>query len=236
MLRTILILLILPFPNTAYSAQECVVLLHGLARTENSMEKLAKSLSKENYHVINYGYPSTEYDIETLAKTHIPLAIEKCDSAKKINFVTHSMGAIILRQYLKHNEIEKLHRVVMLGPPNKGSQVVDNLRNMPGFKLINGPAGIQLGTTENDIPSSLGPVKGEVEVGIIAGTKTINLMLSLFLPNPDDGKVSVENTNLEVMKEHISIKVSHTFLMKNKLVISKVLLFLSNGTFSTGSE
>ena len=219
----------LPFSMVAYSSQECVVLLHGLARSEHSMEKLAKALAREKYQVINYAYPSTKYKIETLANTHIPLAINKCNQKEKINFVTHSMGAIILRQYLEFNEIENLNRVVMLGPPNKGSQVVDNLRNLPGFKLINGPAGIQLGTTETDIPPGLGPAKGEV--GVIAGTKSINLILSLYLPNPDDGKVSVENTKLEGMKEHITVKVSHPFLMKNKRVISKVISFLSSGTF-----
>ena len=98
------------------------------------------------------------------------------------------MGGILVRQYLLLNTIENLGHVVMLGPPNKGSQVVDKLYKVPGFKLINGPAGMQLGTGELSVPNILGPAN--FKVGIIAGTRSINLILSSMLPNPDDGKVS----------------------------------------------
>lgn len=117
----------------------------------------------------------------------------------------------------------------MLGPPNQGSQVVDTFKSVPGFSWINGPAGQQLGTNENSITKALGPA--DFEVGIIAGSRTINLILSLALPNPDDGKVSVENTKLEGMKDHITLPVSHPFLMKNSEVIDQVLKFLEVGEF-----
>lgn len=234
MARLILLTFILLFSVGAQASKDCVVLLHGLARTEKAMNKLEDALLKEGYTVINYGYPSTKFNIETLADDHIPLAIAQCDESPKINFVTHSMGGIILRQYLEANEINKLNRVVMLGPPNKGSQVVDNLKNVPGFRLINGPAGVQLGTEETDIPASLGAAKGEV--GVIAGTKTINLILSLYLPNPDDGKVSVENTKLDGMKEHITVNVSHPFLMKDDEVIGYVINFLERGEFGDANK
>lgn len=117
----------------------------------------------------------------------------------------------------------------MLGPPNKGSQVVDNLSNVPGYQFINGPAGLQLGTGKESLPNALGAVN--YEVGVIAGTKSINLMLSQYLPNPDDGKVSVENTKLEGMKDHLTVPATHTFMMNNKKVIQQVLYFLEHGVF-----
>jgi hypothetical protein len=194
------------------------------------MEKLAKALNDSGYYTINDGYPSTSNTIHKLAENTIAKAIIKCPKGATIHFVTHSMGGILVRQYLQFNTIKDLGRVVMLGPPSKGSQVVDRLHNVPGFSLINGPAGLQLGTGGLSIPNQLGPAN--FDVGIIAGTRSINLILSAMLPNPDDGKVSVENTRLEGMSGHISLPVTHAFMMKNKDVIAQVICFLRRGVFS----
>ena len=230
MKRVILFIILLSFVS-AGSAQtkECVILLHGLARTEDSMEKLASSLKEIGYETINQGYPSTEYKIEKLAKDAISKALSNCPNHSKVHFVTHSMGGILVRQYLKSHQIANLGRVVMMGPPNKGSQVVDNLGENPVFDFINGPAGTQLGTGRLSVPNQLGPA--DFEVGIIAGTQSINLILSLMLPNPDDGKVSVENTKLEGMSDHISLPVTHPFMMNDREVISQVIHFLKHGSF-----
>jgi hypothetical protein len=208
---------------------EFVILLHGLARTSRSMAKLEKALQSSGYHTVNYNYPSTKHCIAKLADNAISDALSRCIGASQIHFVTHSMGGILVRQYLSSNKIEKLGRVVMLGPPNKGSQVVDSLKNIPGFKQINGPSGMQLGTSDVSIPISLG--RANFDVGIIAGTRSINLILSTMLPGINDGKVSVENTKLEGMSDHIVLPVTHPFMMNNKGVINQVLYYLKHGKF-----
>ena len=119
----------------------------------------------------------------------------------------------------------------MLGPPNKGSEVVDKLKYIPGFKFLNGPAGMRLGTGSEDIPKSLGPVN--FELGVIAGTKSINLILSYYLPNPNDGKVSVESAKIDGMCEFVTLPTTHPFMMKNKLVIKEVIHFLKQGKFKS---
>lgn len=210
-------------------AKECVILLHGLARNDNSLKKLEFVLKRKGYHTVNYNYPSTMYGVAKLAEDTISGALSQCIKGSKINFVTHSMGGILVRQYLSTKPIENMGRVVMLGPPNQGSQVVDTLKNIPGFKLMNGPAGMQLGTRKMDIPKKLG--SANFDLGIIAGSRSINLVLSLMLPNPDDGKVSVENTKLEGMKDHISLPVTHPFMMKNDVVIHEVVHYLKYGKF-----
>lgn len=193
------------------------------------MKQLSSALEKEGFIVVNENYPSTKHNIEYLADICISTALSQCPRDATVHFVTHSMGAIILRQYLSRHKIANLGRVVMLGPPNKGSQVVDRLSKMPGFKFLNGPSGMQLGTEKTSLPNSLGPA--EFELGVIAGTRTINLFLSLIIPGEDDGKVSVENTKLEGMSSHLVLPVTHTFMMQNKKVIREVVHFIKEGSF-----
>lgn len=216
--------------------KECVVLLHGLARTADSMNKLETALSNEGYRVENVDYPSRKHAVRELANSAVEQGLDACTTAgaTQIHFVTHSLGGILVRTYMKEHEDVGIGRVVMLGPPNQGSEVVDNLKDTPGFKLLNGPAGMQLGTDGADVPKSLGPVN--FELGVIAGTQSINLILSTFLPNPDDGKVSVEATKVEGMTDFIALPATHPFLMRNEAVIQQTVHFLKNGSFRKDHE
>ena len=226
-MKFFLILLLVFSP--AQVAADCVILLHGLARTDSSMKKLEATLQEADYKTVNIDYPSRSHPIEALSQSVIPSALEQCPENQKIDFVTHSLGGILVRQYLDEHEIPQLNRVVMLGPPNQGSEVVDKLGHFPGFKVINGEAGLQLGTGELSLPNRLG--KAEFDVGIIAGTNSINLILSMLIPDTDDGKVSVERTKLEGMNDHIEMPVSHPFLMQDDDVIEQVLHYLRYGYF-----
>jgi hypothetical protein len=216
------------FVSSQVTADECVILMHGLARSSSSMERMATALDNSGFLTVNYGYPSTEYPIDKLAGG-IANALTECPNNATVHFVTHSLGGILVRQYLTNNSIENMGRVVMLGPPNRGSHLVDKLHDVPGYRLINGPAGMQLGTERVSIPNMLGPAN--FELGVIAGTRSINLILSTMLPNPHDGKVSVENTKLDGMADHISLPVTHPFMMKNQKVINQVIYFLKHGAF-----
>lgn len=226
-LSKLFLLLILSISTLAQA--DCVILLHGLARTSSSMEKMAKALEKKKYTVANVDYPSRNHAIPELATMAIESGLKDCSQESKIHFVTHSLGGILVRQYLAHKEIKNLGRVVMLAPPNQGSEVVDNWQNVPGFKMLNGPAGLQLGTDEKSIPLQLGPV--DYEVGIIAGNFSWNPILSLSLPNPDDGKVSVASTKVEGMTDFLEVPHSHPFIMRAPIVIQQVLSFLKTGLF-----
>ncbi|WP_017930473.1 esterase/lipase family protein [Robiginitomaculum antarcticum] len=207
----------------------CAILLHGLIRTPRSMSKLERALDEDGYQVVNLGYPSREAPIEELALIAIPPALNRCESGSRIHFVTHSLGGILLRQYLTEAEILNLGRSVMLAPPNQGSHIPDEMGDWIGFDLFNGPAGAQLGTGEDSLPAHLPPVT--FELGVIAGDKSINPLLSDRIPGEDDGKVAVDYTKVEGMSGHITLPVSHTYMMNNDEVITQTLYYLRNGVF-----
>jgi pimeloyl-ACP methyl ester carboxylesterase len=213
---------------------EVVLLLHGLARTDKSMQLMSEALQKSGYRVENIRYKSRSLPIQDLAEPVIGAALNKYRSDYKIHFVTHSLGGILLRQYLAHHKITRLGKVVMLGPPNQGSEIVDKLGKFPGFRWLNGDAGTQLGTMASSIPNQLGGA--DFDLGIIAGTRSINLILSALIEGDNDGKVSVENTKLAGMKDHLEMAVTHPFMMRNKKVIEQVICYLQSGRFNRADD
>lgn len=213
----------------AQAKDQCVIVLHGLARTASSMAHLADVLSAEGYTVVNPGYPSTQAPIEELAGTTVGEALMQCPAQAQVHFVAHSLGAILVRQYLQNQTIERLGRVVMLGPPNSGSELVDRLSRAPGFELLTGDAGGQLGTGAGSVPNAL--PAADFELGVIAGTHSLLPPLSLLLPGEDDGLVTVDSTRLEGMRDHISLPATHLFMVQNREVLKQVLYFLRHGRF-----
>ena len=210
---------------------EHVVLLHGLARTSRSMEKMQRALANEGYGTCNVGYPSTRFPIATLLHEHVLPAMETClgSGDAPVNFVTHSMGGIIVRLLLDDDRAFNVGRVVMLSPPNQGSEVVDSLGGNWFFKALNGPAGNELGTGSDSVPNSIGPA--HYPVGIITGNRSINLILSSIIPGPDDGKVSVERARLEGMTDFLVVPKSHPFIMRDDDVIGQAIHFLEHEGF-----
>lgn len=215
------------------SAKEAVILLHGLSRSDSSMKAVERTLVREGYYVLNVDYPSRTAEIADLSELVIGTALRDCGvlESAKVHFVTHSLGGILVRSYFGRYELERLGRVVMLGPPNKGSEIVDRIGSWRLFERINGPAGRELGTSSASTPSLLGPV--EFELGVIAGDRSINWINSLMIKGPDDGKVSVERAGVEGMKEQIVVHTTHPFMMKNEEVLRQVVHFLARGEFAT---
>jgi pimeloyl-ACP methyl ester carboxylesterase len=211
--------------------EDYVVVVHGLGRTALSMKRLEHYLKNHGYRVVNVSYPSTRFSVEQLSDNFLRRLLEKQtpNPAARIHFVTHSMGGILVRQYLSNHSLTNLRRVVMLAPPNQGSEIIDHLKASPLKRNLLGPARFELGTGENDLPKRLGPV--HFQCGVIAGDRSLNPFLSSLLPGPNDGKVAVESARIEGMQDFLVLHSTHTWLMWRKWTLHQTVRFLESGHF-----
>ena len=212
------------------ASAETVILVHGLGRTPASMLVLQSRLAAEGYRVVNFGYPSRSAPLEALTDS-LKKAIHACcpETDGTVHFVTHSMGGVLVRSFLADREEPFRGRVVMLSPPNQGSEIVDAYSDSPLLRAFLGPSGVRLGTDSTGIAGELGPV--DFSLGIITGDLSINPIGSWLIPGPDDGKVSVARARLEGAADFIVVPATHTFIMNRRDVAEQVAHFLANGLF-----
>lgn len=227
MIKRLLVLLLLAAAAAAHA--DSVILLHGIARSPSSLGTLEETLKAHHYRVLNLDYPSQQKNLDDIAATLHP-TISKFASQEpgKVHFITHSMGGLVTRNYLAKYPLSNLGNVVMLAPPNQGSEVANTLAPNLLYQKFYGPAGQQLTTSATTaLPAPTYPL------GIIAGNKSFFLFASwLVLPGPDDGRVTVSRTHVAGETAHLTLPTTHTFIMNNPTVISQTLTFLKTGHFS----
>jgi alpha-beta hydrolase superfamily lysophospholipase len=201
-----------------------VLLLHGIARSPASLAKLERGLASAGFETLNLGYPSRTASLEQLAD-HVwreaGAFLERNDGP--LHFVTHSMGGLVARALIARHRPPALGRVVMLGPPNQGSEVADLLHRTWLYRRYYGPAGGQLIT---------GPMpRVDFPLGVIAGDRSLDPLCWLIIPGPNDGKVSVARTAAGRMADHAVLHTTHTFMARNARVLNLTIRFLRDGRF-----
>lgn len=213
--------------------KDVVVLLHGFGRNNGAMWLLARRLNHAGFHVERVGYGSINRTPVQIVKD-ISKQIDDCCAThdRPVHLVGHSLGGLLIRAYLQENTIENLGRVVLIGTPNQGNELVDRFRNR-WWMFIFGPTANSLGTDSESFPSSL--TAPYYPVGVIAG-KTKHDKNEHILPGKDDGLVSVESTKLEGMDDFIVIESGHSMMRYNKGVAKQAITFLKSGEFSRKQE
>ncbi|HPJ40198.1 MAG TPA: alpha/beta hydrolase [Spirochaetota bacterium] len=207
---------------------EWVVLLHGIMRGPGSMDKIQGALERRGYHVMNFGYPSTSESIADSADL-LSTAMKKVPPGTTVHFVTHSMGAIVVRYYLANYKGAGAARFVMIAPPNRGSSLAKRLSALPLYKTMLGRAGTELAKVNSSLIEDL-PVP-RCEFGVIAGGLGNGYGINPLIPGEDDMTVSVEETKLPGMKDFIQIRGQHSLLLLQQEVVDNVISFLEKGAF-----
>lgn len=217
-------------PERPASPLETVIVAHGLGRTTASMAILAGRLEDAGYHVVRFGYPSTEATLDDLVAL-LEETVESCcaDAPETVHFVAHSMGGVVAWSWIARHSPGHEGRVVLLSPPSRGSEIIDALEETPLLESALGPAGSRLGTDSTDIPASLPPV--DFTLGVITGDRSLDPIGSWLIPGPDDGKVAVDRARVEGAADFLVLPATHTFIMNREDVAEQAIRFLRNGQF-----
>jgi pimeloyl-ACP methyl ester carboxylesterase len=216
-------------PSLQKEARALVVMLHGLGRSNKAMWYLESKFSEAGFEVVRVGYKSVNQSPDQILAS-VSEQIGSCclQSEQTVNFVGHSLGGLMIRAYLQEHEIRTLGRVVLMGTPNQGTELVDRYRDRWWLQLL-GETALALGTGEGSFPRSLDPPY--YPVGVIAGElkSTLN---DKVLPGRDDGLVPVESTRIDGMADFIVIETGHSSMRYNEEVAQQAIAFLQEGAFS----
>lgn len=200
-----------------------VVLLHGLWRSVWAMEVLARHLNAVGLETLSIPYPSFRKPLPELVEE---VAGALPPSQKTTHFVTHSMGGIVLRCLAAKRPDLVTGGVVMLAPPNHGSEIIDWLADSPLGKYSLGPGGMSLSTDKvcEDVPNF--PVGQRVDV--IMGRRCLVPFFRFLLEGENDGIVTVEGGRLPGVRKFAVVDADHTFMMANREVLERVVSWLQS--------
>ena len=220
-------------PPNKQDAAEKVILLHGLGRQGSAMFLLQKRIRETGYEAHSIEYESLQEPPEViLEKVGEQIALLCRDDSRPVHFVAHSLGGLIIRAYLDQRPPINLGRVVLLGTPNQGSELVDIYGDIWLFKVL-GPTAHELGTDEDSFPNRIAPPY--YPLGIMAGTSGSNPLTDDHLAGPDDGVVSVKSTKIDGMTDFMLVDTSHSMMRYNETVARETIHFLKKGRFSKSS-
>jgi len=208
-----------------------VLLLHGIGGHAAMMRPCELALQAAGYRVLNLSYPSLRQNMQQIAEGLAPeLAAFAEELDGPLHIVTHSMGGLIARILINRHRPPNLGRVVMLAPPNAGSELADLWREHWWFRRLLGPAGGQLATRrDTDLSEALGIT--DFDLGIIAARGSASLAGSLLLPSPNDGRVAVWATRDPLAADHITVPAGHSTVLLSARAIGQMLQFLRDGRF-----
>lgn len=193
------------------------------------MVPLGLSLSRIGWSVVNIGYPSRRGTIDAHVDTvRTRLESAGLDPSTELNFVTHSLGGVILRAFVSRVGTEyRFGKAVMLGPPNQGAAFARSIqRCMPLLNRVLGPSYLEVGTLDRPAATD------RISVGIIAGTRSPERGYSPFVSGPNDGIVAVSETTLPGAADTLVVRGMHTFLMYQPTIMRQVAFFLNHGRFN----
>ena len=215
-------------------ADHLVLLIHGLFRSKDSFRRLASALEEKGFEVEAVNYPSTRKSIKEHAD-QLGRILEELEGYDEVSFVTHSLGGIVVRDLLARGGTWRkkitVRRMVMLGPPNRGSVIAELLQDWLPYRVLAGKAAMELTSEEmSKVPPP------SCSFGIIAGGTGTSRGYNPALGGDNDGIVLVENTRLDSADDFLLLQCIHTLLMKHEEAIEATGRFLKQGKFRQGGE
>jgi hypothetical protein len=215
--------------------ERLIVLLHGLGRNAWTMSSLARYLARSwpGTETVLYQYASTSAPVVEHAR-HFIRFMEYAQQSSQVHFVAHSLGNIVLRRAFRLAELNqwrlpRLGNLVMLAPPNQGSQLALRMRSFAPVAWFTGAPLQQMGRDWRSFEQEL--AIPACPFGIIAGRMPGLEGFHPFLSGANDAIVTVEETQLPGASDFLEVNVPHSWLMNSPSVRAATLSFLKSGRF-----
>ena len=204
------------------------VLVHGLWVHGVLMELQRRYLARMGFVAVCYSYPSVRLTLTENAGRLAQFA--RALAAPRIHWVGHSLGGLVSLRMLERESLLPPGRIVLAGVPYAGSHA--------GCVLARSALGARaLGRSMREWLASDKPTQfpGR-EIGVIAGTRSVGLgrMVAPDLPVPNDGAVTLAETELAAACDRIALPVSHTGMLLSRRLARQTGAFLRDGAFDHG--
>jgi hypothetical protein len=209
-----------------------VILLHGMGRSPVLFRDMERALRTAGFDAVAISYPSLTKDIAGHAD-QVEHLLEGARDVEKVSFVSHSLGGLVVREVLSRSGAPGAHtwrdelalgRVVMIAPPNQGSELAESVADLPPYHWIGGPAAGEIAAGP-----PFAPVSPEIEVAIIAGGTDGGNGFNPLLSENNDGVVTVSETRLPGASDHIVVRALHTVIAGDPQTIAATRKFLETG-------
>ena len=212
---------------------DAVILVHGIARSARSFQKMQLHLQQAGFTAFAIDYPSTRVDIPTAAG-FLNSVVESMQGVRRIHFVAHSMGGLVVRAYLAKHQDSRLDRLVMIATPNQRAHLADMFRSNVVYKMAFGPAGHQLvGDPDGFLARLPAP---SLPYAVIAGGRGTPEGFNPLIPGDDDGTVSVLSTRLAGAVDFTILPYKHAYLCEAPETFDYTVRFLKEGRLRRDQE
>jgi len=208
-------------------SRHLVLLLHGMGRSTHLFRDMQRDLRAAGYEAVAVSYPSLTRDIAGHAD-QIEALLREAQDVDRVSFVSHSLGGLVVRELINRGDLWngrlRLGRIVMLAPPNQGSELAKALEMLPPYHWIGGPSASEIAAGP---PFAL-PLE-DVEVAVIAGGTAGGRGFNPLLSGNNDGVVTVAETDLPGARDRLTVPAIHTVIAALPQTIAATMNFLENG-------
>jgi pimeloyl-ACP methyl ester carboxylesterase len=204
---------------------ETVIVAHGLFMPGTETRLLRHRLQKAGFRPLLFQFPSVR---GTLAQNVERLARFAADAAgDRLHFIGYSLGGVVTLHMLLRHRLNRVGRIVCMGSPLTGCRTASWLMQSEFSRGIVGRS-----LADHSDAGGLSRWDLEYELGIIAGSRSLGVgRLFGQLPEPNDGTVAVDETRLPGATAHITLPVTHTQLMFDRVAARQAANFLRTGAF-----
>ena len=191
-----------------------VLLIHGLFMTSHIMLPIAHHLRRHGFDCFGYDYPTRIRSVDGHGRELA--AFLEGFAAATFHVVTHSMRALLLRSAVAHSPLlaKRIRRVVMIAPPNKGSDVASFWYDRVWTRKLIVPLEDMRSEADSRIHALPAP---DLDIGVLAAEH--------------DGAVRYPYTFLATEKDRMVLPSSHTLILLRRDAAQAVERFLSTGSF-----